>query len=226
MADIQEVVPGLYRLSLGLVNAYLLVDKTVTLIDTGMPGSEDKVLAALSELGRRSEEVSTIVVTHWHADHAGSLAALKEATGAPAWMHPLDAALVREGKTMRGVRPAPGLMNRLVAAIMRVAAPSGVSPTEVEHTVSEGNTPPFAGGLEVLHIPGHCAGQIALPWPRYGGVLIAADAAANNAFPWQRGLGYPPIFEDLEEGKRSLERLMITPLPSSTMRFAAACAPK
>ncbi len=207
MAKAQEVVPGLYRLPLGVVNAYLIADKTLVLIDTGTPGSEDKVLGAIRELGRRPEEVAAIIVTHCHADHTGSLAALKGATGAPVWMHPADAELVREGRAMREVRPAPGIMNRLLYTAMRLASPPEISPVEVDHHVEEGDILPFAGGLRVLHIPGHCAGQIALVWSQHGGVLVAADAATYRAFPWQRGLGNPPIFEDLEEGERSLKKL-------------------
>jgi len=44
VAEVQEVVPGLYRVPLGVVNAYLLVDGSVTVIDTGTPGSEDKIV--------------------------------------------------------------------------------------------------------------------------------------------------------------------------------------
>jgi len=207
MAEVQEVVPGLYRVPLGVVNAYLLVDSAVTVIDTGTPGSEDKILGAVRTLGKKPGDVNAIIVTHCHADHSGSLAALKEATGAPAWMHPADAALVRSGVAAREMRPAPGLANRLLFTAMRFMAPSSVSPAEVEHSAEDGDELPFAGGLQVFHVPGHCAGQIALVWPRHGGVLVAADAASNMAFPWQKGLGYPPIFEDLEEGKRSLRRL-------------------
>ena len=206
MVKAREVVPGLYRLALGVVNAYLIVGETLVLIDTGVPGSEEKILAAIRELGRRPEQLSAIVVTHAHVDHTGSLAALKEATaGASAWMHPLDAELVREGRVVREVKPAPGFMNRLFYLAMRFVTPPEVAPTEVEHLINEGDV--LFEGLRVHHIPGHCAGQIALVWPRHGGVLIAADAAANRAFPWQRGLSYPPIFEDLEEGRRSLAKL-------------------
>ncbi len=207
MAEVEEVVPGLYRVPLGVVNAYLLVDGVVTVIDTGTPGSEDKILSAIRGLGKEPGDVDAIIVTHAHADHSGSLAALKEATGAEAWMHLADAALVREGIAARDMRPAPGLANRLLFTAMRFMAPSRITPAEVERSTEDRDELPFAGGLQVFHIPGHCAGQIALVWPRYGGVLIAADAAANMAFPWQKGLGYPPIFEDLEEGKRSLKRL-------------------
>lgn len=208
MAEVQAVVPGLYRVSLGVVNAYLLVDGAVTIIDTGTPGSEDKILRAVRTLGKEPSDVDAIVVTHLHADHAGSLAALKAATGAAAWMHPADAALVRDGTAARRMYPAPGLANRLISTAMRFLAPASVSPAEVEHHAEDGDELPFAGGLRVVHVPGHCAGQIALVWPRHGGVLIAADAAANTALPGRRRkLSYPPIFEDFEVGKQSLRRL-------------------
>jgi len=77
VAEVQEVVPGLYRVPLGVVDAYLLVDGAVTLVDTGTPGSEGKILAALRALGRGPSDVGAIVVTHCHADHSGSLAALE-----------------------------------------------------------------------------------------------------------------------------------------------------
>lgn len=90
---------------------------------------------------------------------------------------------------------------------MRFMAPSRITAAEVEHSAEDGDELPLGGGLRVIHVPGHCAGQIALVWPRHGGVLVAADTASNMALPWQKGLGYPPVFEDLEEGKRSLKRL-------------------
>ncbi|NLU56382.1 MAG: MBL fold metallo-hydrolase [Methanosarcina thermophila] len=39
-----------------------------------------------------------IVLTHGHADHAGSAAALREKTGAKVAVHRLDADKVREGR--------------------------------------------------------------------------------------------------------------------------------
>ena len=207
MANAQEVVPGFYQLPLGIVNAYLVASDTLTLIDTGTPGSEEKILSMIRGLGRSPEEVTAIIVTHCHADHTGSLAALKEATGAAVWMHPLDAALVQGGRAMREVQPAPGVMNRVFYTAMRFMSSPEITPAPIEHLVHDGDELPLAGGLQVLHVPGHCAGQIALVWPHYGGVLIAADSAANEAFPWQRGLSYPPIFENMAEGERSLKRL-------------------
>ncbi len=51
-------------------------------------------------------------MTHCHADHAGGLAELKEAIGAPAYMHPDAAAMVRSGHALRPLTPAPKLLNK------------------------------------------------------------------------------------------------------------------
>jgi len=55
------------------------------------------------------------------------------------------------------------------------------------------------------------AAQVAFLWPEQGGVLFAADAAANML-----GLGYAPIYEDLEEGRASLAKL-------ASLEFEVAC---
>ncbi|MDQ2693379.1 MAG: MBL fold metallo-hydrolase, partial [Chloroflexota bacterium] len=99
---VQQVVPGLYLINLGFVNAYLLQGhQGLTLVDTGVPGSADKILEAVSDLGKQPGDVKQILITHLHGDHVGSLAALKQATGAPAYMHPADATLVRQGQISR-----------------------------------------------------------------------------------------------------------------------------
>ncbi len=109
----KQVVAGVYALSLGPVNAFLIDDDGLTLIDTGVPGSSDAIHQAVRELGRQPSDIRRILVTHCHADHSGSLAALVRATDAPAYMHPEDAALVRAGKAGRPMKPV-GLLGRII----------------------------------------------------------------------------------------------------------------
>ncbi|MDQ6695354.1 MAG: MBL fold metallo-hydrolase [Chloroflexota bacterium] len=208
------VVPGVYRVPLGPVNAFLIDHDGLTLIDTGIPGSAGKILDAVRDIGKKPADIRQILLTHAHADHTGSLAALKRELGVVAtYMHSLDAELLRQGVAGRPVRPAPGLFNRLfyTAFFARQSGMPKVEPAEVEHIVEDGSVLPVAGGFQVIHIPGHCAGQVAFLWPEQGGVMFAADAASNMF-----GLAYSPIYEDLALGRRSLRKL-------GKFKFEVAC---
>jgi glyoxylase-like metal-dependent hydrolase (beta-lactamase superfamily II) len=199
--DATQVVPGLWQIKIKFVHAFVLdAGDGLVLIDTGIPGSAPVIQEALRAIGRGPADIRHILVTHCHSDHSGSLAELGRITGAPAGMHPLDAAMVRQGKTIRPLRPAPGLLNALVCRFLLPGAPTEVEPAEIAHEVQDGQT--VAGGLRAIHIPGHCAGQLAFLWPEHGGVLIAADAAANVF-----GLALSPMYEDVDEGRRSLGKL-------------------
>src|SRR3954447_230323 len=110
----EAVVPGLHRIDLGPVNAYLLdTGDGPVLIDTGFPGDELRILGALAELALPPKGLRQIVLTHAHPDHVGGAAALRAATGAPIAMHPLEAGLARRGATGRSLTPAPGFADRV-----------------------------------------------------------------------------------------------------------------
>ena len=112
------IIPGVYQIGLRIVNAFLVDHGELTLIDTGTSSSTEKILQSLNEIGRQPQDIQHILVTHLHGDHTGSLAALKDLSGAQAYMHPLDADLVRKGLTMRSVISAPGLVNNLLYRFM------------------------------------------------------------------------------------------------------------
>lgn len=209
----REVAPGVHEVPLGIVNAFLLEDRgAVVVVDTGRFGSGQRLLAAIGEIGRRPRDVRAILVTHCHADHSGSLAVVKEVSGAPAQMHAADAELVRRGQAMRPSRPSPsllGVLTRLGAPVMRKRF-DRVPPASIETEIGDGYELPFLGGVRAIATPGHTAGHLSFLWPA-GGVLIAGDACANLG-----GLGLSTLYEDLETGRRSLARL-------AGLEFESAC---
>ena len=76
-----------------------------------------------------------------------------------------------------------------------------LEPCAIDETMGDGDTLPIAGGLDVVHVPGHCAGQVALLW-RPGRMLFGADAASTLPV-----LGDPIGFEDIEVGRTSQRKL-------------------
>ena len=197
-----EVAPGLHLLRLGSVNAYVLeIEGGLALVDTGTPGAESGILAAVGRLGHSPEDVRHIVVTHLHPDHAGGLAALQAVCRAETWMHEADAELVRRGSAARPMKPAPGLLNRaLFRAFIRDEA--AIAPAVVNRGLDDRIELPFAAA-RVLHTPGHTRGHVSLVVETgRGAVLLAADAVSNML-----GLGWSIAYEDLAAGRRSAQRL-------------------
>jgi glyoxylase-like metal-dependent hydrolase (beta-lactamase superfamily II) len=76
-----------------------------------------------------------------------------------------------------------------------------LGPIGIDHPLTVGEILPIAGGIEVIHTPGHCAGHVALLW-RPGRMLFAGDVYTNLM-----GLGGPVGFESFEEGRASQRKL-------------------
>jgi len=207
----KQIVPGVHSIALGGVNVFLVEgDDGLTLVDTGMPDSADKILAAMHGLGRQAQDVRHILITHLHTDHTGGLAAIKEATGATVVAHPATAAAIRAGQVWRPVQPGPGMLSKLIHRLFTSRnKPKPQSPVAVEREVADGEI--VVNGIKAIHTPGHTVGHTSYLWPQHGGVLFVGDAASAML-----SLGYMFIYEDLAEGQYSLSKL-------SGLSFEVAC---
>lgn len=155
-----------------LVNSFLLRsdDGQLTLIDTGTKGAPRRIAAAIREIGSAPSEVTTIVLTHAHADHAGGAAELADRLGRGMTVHEDDADFIADG----AAPPASGAKG-LGRLFLR---PNPYDPAPVERTLSDGELLPVAGGLRVVHTPGHTPGHISLLHLATG-TLITGDAIWN-----------------------------------------------
>ncbi|MEM7737299.1 MAG: MBL fold metallo-hydrolase [Deinococcota bacterium] len=198
----QEVLPGLWRVGTAITNVFVLKpadSDELTLIDAGTASFADEIVQASKKLG----QITNIIVTHAHLDHTGGLAGVVAQTGAKVWMHPEDAALVTQGRWARPYTPAPTVLGQLATRLYINQQPKYIAPVSNIQHVSDGDVLPFAGGLDVYHMPGHSAGQIALGWSSPTGqrVLFAADVCLNLL-----GLTEPFLYEDRPLGLQSIRR--------------------
>lgn len=212
MPIVEDVAGPIHRIALGFVSAYLVENVGgAVLVDTGLPGRADTLLAAARELRPASGRgpLGHIVVTHCHVDHAGSLAAVvAAATDAPVHAHPLDAAVLRAGGPQPPAIPE-GWIARLFGPLFGRVGPRRFDPAQVDVEVQDGDTTP--GGLRAIHTPGHTPGHLSLLWPDDGGVLIAGDAARMF-----RGLRLGVVNSDPAQARRSFARL-------AALEFDTAC---
>ena len=211
----ERVLPGVYAVKIrrGYVNAFIIADGPLALIDSGLPGQARVFLKHIRAIGSRPEDLHQIAITHYHVDHTGSLAALVGATHAKVYVHPLDAPIVR------GEKPVPGpnrksITGRVLWPVIKRITLSRLPTLSVDHEVQDGETLPIAGGLQAIHTPGHTAGHVSYLWPRHGGVLFAGDAAGHMFGRLGTPLGM--FTEDMAQARESIRRL-------AGLEFDTAC---
>ncbi len=199
--SVKRVIKGVHLVPMGMANAYLVEgDDGLTLIDAGYPGKQAAVFGAIRGLGRSLDQLKHLIFTHGHPDHIGSAAAIVRETGARTYMHPLDISMAESGGPFRPLKPAPGFLRRVLCNL--VYRPNErLEPIAINQHLTVGENLPVAGGFEVIHTPGHCAGQVALLW-HPGRMLFAGDVCMNI-----KGLGDPVGFESLEDGRASQRKV-------------------
>ncbi len=168
-----QIAPAIHLVPGVFANPYLIVDPDgLTLIDTGLPGSEKKILKYIAGIGKSPRDLKRIVITHADGDHYGSLNALKAASGARVFASLKEAEAMAAGKSSRQLKPGSVFAKIFFALLAPVfKAP----PTAVDEVIADGQTLPILGGLRVLSTPGHTPDHISLFAPS-AGVLFAGDS--------------------------------------------------
>ena len=190
------IAPGVYAIpGLKMGRSYLLDgDDGLALVDTSTSDVSARIVDAITSIGRHPDDLRAIVATHYHHDHTGNAAALIERTGAHLFVHEADVPYVD------GTTPWMELRGPLAFLGRFGAAPYGL---KVDAVLHDGDELPYAGGLRVVHAPGHTPGHIALYAPARG-VLFAGDALMNTL-----GLRLPLSMSshDMDEARTSIARL-------------------
>lgn len=146
------------RLALGVSNVYLLTrGDAALLVDSGGPGDRGALADALAARGVPPAKVRAVVITHGHADHAGSARWL-QTQGAAIVLGAGDAGPAGRGENER--LSATGLLAALVASVFMDPFEPFTADLTVDRELDLG-----AYGfpeLRVVPVPGHTPGSIAV----------------------------------------------------------------
>lgn len=156
-------------------NVFLIVDRRLTLIDTGFRGRSAHILKEIQRLGYSPTDIANIIITHHHADHTGSLAVLKEVTGAKVFAHAADAAYI-DGRLAQPGPVRPEWLGETLAPLHKLWE---TVPVAVDIMIGDDDELPILTGIKILHTPGHTPGSISLYLPGEG-LLIVGDVLSNT----------------------------------------------
>jgi glyoxylase-like metal-dependent hydrolase (beta-lactamase superfamily II) len=202
----------------GFVNAYLVEEEDgLTVIDTMIPRGAKTILAAARATGK---PVTTILLTHAHGDHVGSVDALHAALP--------EAAVVISERDSRYLDKVMTLDPGEPQDKLRGGYP-GIE-TKPTRTVTPGER---VGSLEVIASPGHTPGHVSFLDPRdrtlYSGdafSTLGGLATASKGPLWfplvQMATWHKPTALESAKALRALEPARLAPGHGKVLESPAA----
>jgi len=230
---LRKIVEGVYRVPARAANTYIIeAPKGLVLVDSGLPGSQKRILKAIAKLGRKPSDLRLILLTHRHLDHIGSAAALKKLTGARLGSHPFEkpyaagtlvitapSAWSFYGRIVRKLTTLEYWSLKLFRIIKFQTAKVDLAADEesiLEDTGLDGS---------VLWTPGHTKGSVSL-FLNQSSVAIVGDLLRGR----HGKLTEPLLMESVSQTQASVKRLLDLgpelicpghgkPLPASKVRL-------
>lgn len=186
-----EVAPGIWELTLPTgfspptVNCVLLRGDPLTLFDCGLdaPPAVAALEAGLARAGVRPRDIEVLVLSHFHVDHAGWAAPLKDLSGCRIIAHENTAAWLAPGATeKRGEAAlrlladagAPAAVAEQSAQLLRWLWSFGHA-VAVDELLADGQRLRLGSrDWTAVHTPGHAFGLMSL-WQPELGLLLGSD---------------------------------------------------
>ena len=144
-------------------HVYVIGDPTsndLSVIDVGLTGKGSYKIQSIKKMGIELEAIKRIIMTHTHLDHIGCLSEMQKAIpGVELWVHRLEAEPLECGddRGVYGMNEFKGMCQ------MQYGLKADAFKFKVDRKLEDGENLSIGGmNWEVIHIPGHSMGGIAL----------------------------------------------------------------
>ncbi|MCR6640232.1 MAG: MBL fold metallo-hydrolase [Sporocytophaga sp.] len=195
----------------GMMNCFLIKgDRKHVLVDTGIPGSETRILKQIDEQGLRREDIGLIIISHGHIDHFGSVRALRKILNVPVMVHESDAQALITGKSMaETLKPNKKIWNILKRRLLTTQAP-GCSPDIILKDNTDFDLNPYGINGKVIHTPGHTPGSLSVVVDDRQAIImdLASSGILLGGLAFHSRMKKPPFHDNLLEVKASIDKLL------------------
>jgi glyoxylase-like metal-dependent hydrolase (beta-lactamase superfamily II) len=198
---------------LHLANVYLLTDTSggKWLIDSGYRLEWWRLERALRKVGVKPSELSGLLLTHRHSDHAGNAWYFQQKYGVRLYAHRADAEILA-GRATRGRLRRQNLS--IIAGVFGVIENRWPAPlVEVDEPLDDGD---LVGELEVHWVPGHTEGSIFLHHPPTNSLFTGDNLiTAHPPLVIRPGLclTYASFTVDMDQARTSVAAFFAKKLP-------------
>ncbi len=173
----KEVLPDLFCMTLQIVNIIFVGDPNKSdqfiLVDAGMPGSADKIIATAEERFGIGCRPKAIYLTHGHFDHVGAIIELIEHWDVPVYAHELELPFL----TGKEKYPEfdPSVEGGLIAKLSPFFPNEPINISGHVFSLPNDGIFPEMNNWRWIHTPGHTPGHISL-FREMDQALIVGDA--------------------------------------------------
>lgn len=202
----------LHRIGGDIVAAYLIVTaEGVTVIDAGLSGHWRELLAELNAANKTLDDVKGVILTHGDSDHVGFAERLRRDHEVPVFVHPGDAE-----RAMGGAKPANAKQAMRIGPLLGFLAytlrKGGMRTTWLSEVteIREGEVLDLPGAPEIIGMPGHSAGSIAVHSAVANAVFVGDALTTRHVLTGVSGPQPAPFTDDPAAALASLKSLLPT----------------
>lgn len=203
---------SLHRIGNNIVAAYLVVTpEGVTVIDAALSGHWRELLTELASIGLTVDDVKGVILTHGDSDHVGFAERLRHDHGVPVFIHAGDAERAKGGP-----KPATAKQSMKLGPLLGFAAYTlrkGGARTEWLTEVVEvqgGETLDLPGSPQIISMPGHSEGSIAVYVPIADAIFVGDGLTTRHVLTGTEGPQPAPFTDEPAQAIASLQAIVST----------------
>lgn len=184
-----EIAKGLYIIEDEALKAnvfVLLSNNGYYLIDTGIFMKTKHLIRILETNNFPLSDLKMIILTHCHCDHIGGAAELVRYSGAKLAAHRNDVPFILQQRVIEGN------YHKMMLEEQKYMRQFNCVVQQIDNVLENGDVIDIIGGLQVINVPGHTPGSIAL-YQADKKMMFFSDVIRNNK---EKGLviGVPEKF--------------------------------